>query len=179
MPGFMPKNRFQVCYKDGDGNFAKLGSFRNVGGISAETEQTDWKTGDMLATLKVPGETKFGALTLKKGVDANKKLGEWRDNIYSGSCDQGEDYRDVYILIIDRACIVQRVIHASNAWPSKYELEELDSMSSDALLESVELSHSGWAYAKDANDAVNGGSLIGAVGSADAEGNWTSSLVQG
>lgn len=178
MPGFLPKNRFQVCTKDASG-FKKLGSFRNVSGISVETEQTKWKTGDMLAEMTVPGETRFNNITLKKGVDSNKQISEWRANIFSGDCSAGEDYRDVYILVIDRACVVQRVIHVSNAWPSKYELEELDSMSSDALLESVELSHSGWVYAKDTNDTANGGALIGTVGSADAAGVWTSSLVAG
>lgn len=179
MPEFLPKNRFQVCARDSSGKFTKLGSFRNVSGLSVETEQTKWKTGDMLSELTVPGETKFNNITLKKGSDDDHQIANWRAEIFSGDCSQGKAYKDVFILIIDRKCIVRRVIHVSNAWPSKYELEELDSMSSDALLESVELSHSGWVYAKTkdenggAEDTANGGNLIGEEGKADTAGSWT------
>lgn len=181
MPGFMPKNRFQVFSKDSKGNFTPLGSFRNISGLSVETEQTSWKTGDMLSELKVPGETKFGHITLKKGVDSNDNLSKWRNNIFSKDCSSdtdGTDFRDTYIFIIDRACKIQRVIFVDHAWPSKYELDELDSMSSDALIESVELANSGWYYVAQ-GDSAHGADYLGLTAAAQPTGLWTLPLLPG
>lgn len=160
MSVFLPKNRFVVMAKSSalvDPPVSKegwrvpsitvMGSFRNVSGLEAETDSTEWKTGDMITTQKIPGETKYPNVVLKKGQDNDMSIYTWRSHVYSPDCgEQGIDFRETFILVLDRSCVVQRIAIIGAAWPQKYASDDLDSMSSDALLETVELAHAGWYW---------------------------------
>ena len=164
MSGLLNKNRFHVYYQKLDssmapiGELVELGKFKEISGLTSETEQSEWKTGADLEIVKTPGLTKYGDVTLKKGYDDDNQLLAWRDNIYIDGCGQIMDYRDLYIFILGRNCKVARVAKIKAAWPRKYDADSLDGMSNDPWIESADFAHSGWKflYTKDADGKITG-----------------------
>lgn len=143
------KNRFLVTTDNGTSGEVLLGSFKSVGGLTKEVETTEWKTGDMLSVAQLPGNTKYGKIVLKKGFDAGNAASDWFGAVSSldpCSAVPAVMYRTVYIYVIDRNCRIFKKIRVASAWPSKYEADDLDSMSNDPWLETLEISNSGWEY---------------------------------
>lgn len=144
------KNRFIVTSDptmNGVGE-APIGSFKSVSGLSKEVETSEWKTGDMKTVAKLPGNTKFANISFKRGFDLDSELADWFGTVSSQECADPTVpmYRTVYIYVIDRSCNIFKKIKVDNAWPCKYEADELDSMSNDPWLETLEIAHSGWSY---------------------------------
>ena len=171
MAGLVGKNRFHVYYQllnettlAPEGELIELGKFKEVGGLSSETDQTEWKTGADIQIIKIPGLTKFPSLSLKKGFDDDDEIARWRENIYNDGCMQKMDYRDLYIFVLGRDCKVNRVIYVEKAWPIKYEADNLDGMSNDPWIESADFAHSGWKYLRKADKSYEyAGQLIEAA----------------
>ena len=149
------KNRFHVFYdENNDGTMVELGSFKTVGGLALETDVTEWKTGDMDAMRKLPGTTKYPPVTLHRGFDTDTKLKDWYDAVWNLSNGAGAaEYRKtVIVYVVNRTGTVFKKIRVEAAWPSKYQADDLDGMSSDPWLEQVELQHAGWDYEPVAAD---------------------------
>lgn len=146
------KHRFDVFSDDsaqgGSEGLVKLGSFKQVGGLELETEVVEWKTGDMNAMIKLPGFTKYPAITINKGFDEDTRLKDWYNKVWSLSNGAGaNEYRkDLIVKVYNRDGSLFKQIRARDAWPSKYSAEDLDGMSADPWVEAVELQHNGWDY---------------------------------
>jgi len=147
------KHRFRVYSDDtpqgGSDGLVELGSFKTVAGLSLETDAIEWKTGDMNAVIKLPGFTKYPAIVCKRGFDQDTKLKDWYNKVWSLSNGGGaiEYRRDLILKIFDRDGVTLfKQIRARDAWPSKYDADDLDGMSSDPWVEGLELQHSGWDY---------------------------------
>jgi phage tail-like protein len=146
------KHRFHVFSDDtnqgGSEGLVELGSFKTVTGLELETEVTEWKTGDMAAMIKLPGFTKYPGISISKGFDDDTKLKEWYDLVWDSSEGKGaKEYRkDLIIKILNRDGTSFKIIRAINAWPSKYNADDLDGASSDPWVESIEVQHNGWRY---------------------------------
>lgn len=145
------KNRFHV-FRVESGAEIEIGSYKQVTGLELETETQEWKTGDLNNVVKLPGTTKYPPIVLHKGFDSNHVLSDWYSTIWNASESAATqwDCYDVIIYVLDRQGNIFRKIIVKDAWPSKYSADDLDGMSSDPWLESVELQHSGWSYDKDA-----------------------------
>src|SRR3954466_2288809 len=61
-----------------------VGVFRECTGMDSETEVTEHKAVDAHGNpfvRKIPGATKWSNITLKRGVDSDMQLWQWRDEV--------------------------------------------------------------------------------------------------
>lgn len=124
-----------------------VANVKTVGGIEKELETVDWKTGDMPNTVKLPGTAKYPPIVLGRGFDSNHFFSNWFDTIWDlDSGTASVNCKDVFIYVLGRDGKIFRCIHLYQAWPSKYSGDDLDGMSADAWMESVELQHNGWRF---------------------------------
>ncbi len=118
--------------------------FSKVSGLRDESEVIEYREGSdqNLAKRKYPGMREFPALVFSKGAtrDASSLL-TWRKLVLSGP---GAAYRaPVFIGVNDALGAVVRSYSVDSAWPSSLEIADLDAMSSEVAIESMELQHEG------------------------------------
>jgi phage tail-like protein len=121
---------------------SKIG-FMSVSGLRSETEVTDYREGDDRATRRLIGRTAYDNVILKRGIDLDKALYNWRQEVIGPEV---EDPRaDVQIQVYTRGGPPKHVQTwlVKNAWPAIYEVEELSADVSDVLVETVELANEG------------------------------------
>jgi phage tail-like protein len=151
------KNRFYVTTME-SGAEKWFSNVKTVGGISLDTEVHEWKSGDLDATVKLPGKIKYPAITLHKGFDNNFFISNWFNSIWSLETGSGsitaEGCRKIWIYVLRRNETVFRKIEVADAWPSKYGGDDLDGSSSDPWMEQTEISHSGWKFVAMDNPAL-------------------------
>lgn len=130
----------------------KIG-FTEVSGLSKETEALEYKEGNDLYGRNLPGRTKAGSITLRRGLDLNNYFIGWRDGIEERTAlPTGTAVNDVIITIYDRrgapgasetVSEIYRIIRLRNAWPSTMEIGDLSGTAGDINIQSVTLVHDG------------------------------------
>lgn len=88
---------------------------------------------------KLAGLTKFGNLTLKRGIVGDLDLFHWIRSVSQGQPDR----RNVAIVLLDeqRAPVLRWLVR--NAWPVKYEGATLNARSGEVAIEALELACEG------------------------------------
>lgn len=121
-----------------------VGVFRECTGMDSETEVTEHKSTDGKGhpqVRKVAGATKWSNITLKRGVDSNRKLWEWRDEVVKGGPDKARVDGTISLLDYDGTPIL--VYKFLQGWPVKYGGVTLNASSNDVALEEVVICHEG------------------------------------
>jgi phage tail-like protein len=121
-----------------------VGVFRECTGMDSETEVTEHKSTDAKGhpyVRKVAGATKWSNITLKRGVDTNRKLWEWRDEVVKGGPDKARVDGTISLLDYDGTPIL--TYKFLQGWPVKYGGVTLNASSNDVALEEVVICHEG------------------------------------
>lgn len=144
--------------------------FTEVDGLNlGETEIVEYAEGNDLFVRKLPGRTKYGNVTLKKGIDLGRYLASWADRVNQTLADvsqlggphglrettairtdratpPGDGMRaTVRIRMVDRADLPNSVDLPyqewvlENAWPSSYTVDMLSGNDSGVLVETCVL----------------------------------------
>jgi phage tail-like protein len=118
-------------------------AFREVSGLDSESEVVEYRASgphgeDVIKIL--PGRMKRSDIELKRGVDVDKGLWEWRKQVIDG------DHRDAVvngtIEVIDHKGDPIAVYSIQNAWPSKYTGAAMG-LASGSAFESITIAHEG------------------------------------
>jgi phage tail-like protein len=119
----------------------EAGAFSEVSGLTSEYEVVEYREGsDAVASVrKLPGLRKFGDVTLKRGIAADKGLWEWHDGIAANPSDR----RAVTVSLLGAKHEPVCRWKLRNAWPAKYEGPVLDADSSMVAIETLVLAHEG------------------------------------
>lgn len=106
------------------------------------TEPIDYREGNEPTRVrKLPGLTKYGAITLKWGVTDSMELYNWHKKIVDG---QIKDQRKkVTIVVMDEAGTDKASYVIEEAWPSKYDPSDLNGKGNEVFIESLEITHEG------------------------------------
>jgi phage tail-like protein len=116
-----------------------VGFFTDASGLSIEievVEKTDTGVSGDTRTRRRPGTTKYGDITLKRGLTADKKFWEWAKKIRDGNM----EYRTNGALVMfDMSGEEVGRWSFTNAWPSKWSASDLDVGSDDEMTEEVTL----------------------------------------
>ena len=129
-----------------------------VSALSRTTEVVEHREGGDPSTVrKSPGQTKYEAITLERGVTHDLRFEAWANKVWSHSNAQaGDDERtqevsladfrkDISIELYNEAGQLAKAYHVYRCWPSSYQaLPELDSNSEGVAIESLVLQHEGW-----------------------------------
>ena len=129
-----PTNHFRLTV----GGKEAAGQFRECTGLDAENEIVEHKEIDAKAvTVKVPGNMKWSNIELKRGVDVDKGLWEWRYQVET----QGPDTARTDCTL---ELFCHRTYTIKQAWPSKYTGAAMNAGANEIAVEGVTLCHEGF-----------------------------------
>jgi len=131
------------------GNFAFLleidgitsAGFAECTGTNAEITPIEYREGNEgLTPRKLPGLSKFGNVTLKRGVTQDLEIFNWFND---GATGDVRRIRTLSIVLLDEQRNEAVRWNLLDAWPCKYIAPDLKGNASEIAIESVELCHEG------------------------------------
>jgi phage tail-like protein len=96
----------------------------------------------MVEIMKVPGGMKWSNIELKRGVDIDKGLWEWRYQVETGGPDAARTDCTLELCDYDGSPIATYTV--LQAWPSKYTGAALNAGANEIAVEAVTLCHEGF-----------------------------------
>jgi phage tail-like protein len=136
-----PTNRFRLTV----GGKEAIGQFREVSGLDSEQEIVEQKEVDQNGNpviIKVPGNLKWSNIELKRGVDVDKGLYEWRRMVEDKGPDSARTDCTLELLDYDGSAIATYSI--TQAWPVKYTGVSMNAGSNEIAVEGITLAHEGF-----------------------------------
>ena len=132
----MPKFRFEVDF----GTDLKGIAFQEVSGMDVENQIIEYRHGNspLFSTQKMPGITKYGNITMRRGVFVNDdSFWKWHQEILMNTIKR----RTVLIKLLDEAGKVTMQWQLNNAWPTKITSIDLKSDGNEVAVDSIEIAH--------------------------------------
>jgi len=146
---FDPYKNFKFRVK-WDGRY--VAGISKVGALKRTTESiTHREGGDPSTERKSPGQTKFEAITLERGVTHDTEFEKWANKVWNFGSGLGaevslKDFRkDLIIEMYNEAGQLATAYKVYRCWVSEYQsLPELDASASAVAIQSLKLEHEGW-----------------------------------
>jgi phage tail-like protein len=136
-----PTNRFRLTV----GGKEAIGQFREVSGLDTESEIIEQKEVDAQgrpAIVKVSGNLKWSNIELKRGIDIDKGLYDWRRLVEDKGPDGARTDCTLELLDYDGSAIATYTI--TQAWPVKYTGVSMNAGSNEVAVEGITLAHEGF-----------------------------------
>jgi len=118
--------------------------FQEVSGLSAEIASEDVvEGGENRFTHRLPVRTKYGNLTLKRGLLTSSQLIDWVKHAVE-SLEASDKYKptDVTVTLLDEAGEpLDETYSFSKAWPVKWSISDLKASENALVIETLELSY--------------------------------------
>lgn len=106
------------------------------------TEAVEYREGtDETHSRKLSGLTKFGNITLKKGLTDSMDLYSWRKTIEQKGALKNR--KSLSIILVDEEGKEKAHWDVVEAWPIKYDVSPLSAKGNEVSIESIELVHEG------------------------------------
>ncbi len=146
---FDPYKNFKFRVK-WDGRY--VAGVSKVGAFKRTTEVVEHREGgDPSSTRKSPGQTKFEAITLERGVTHDKEFEQWANKVWNYGSGLGaevslRDFRkDIIIELMNEAGQVAIAYKVYRCWASEYQaLPELDASANAIAIQMLTLQNEGW-----------------------------------
>jgi phage tail-like protein len=114
--------------------------FSEVTGFDTSTDQIDYREGDDPTHVrKLPGLTKYGNVTLKRGITDSIDLYNWYRDVVAGQVRR----ETVAIIVMDEVGNDKARFQITEAWPCKYDPMDLNAKGNDVSIETLELANEG------------------------------------
>ena len=128
-----------------------VAGLRKMGALKKTTEAVDWRTGgDPTHVRKLPGGTKYEAITLEQGLTHDPVFEQWANlvnNIDGDSAMSLVNFRkDIVINVMNLQGTVAMSYQVKRAWVSEYQaLPEFDAGTTNTVgIQTIKLEHEGW-----------------------------------
>jgi len=119
-----------------------VAGFSEVSIGEATTDAIDYREGtDPLHVRKLAGLTRFGNITLKRGMTNSLDLYNWHEQVVTGQIQSARKH--VAIVVADETGADKARFVVSDAWPTKYDQSDLDAKGNEVLIELLELVNEG------------------------------------
>jgi len=106
------------------------------------TEAVEYREGtDATHARKLSGLTKFGNVTLKRGLTDSMDLYNWRKAVMQKGALNNR--KSLSIILIDEEGNEKAQWDIVEAWPIKYDVNALSAKGNEVSIESIELAHEG------------------------------------
>ena len=123
-----------------------------VSALSRTTEVVEHREGGAPSTVrKSPGQTKFEAITLERGVTHDTEFEKWANKVWNLGSGLGaevslKDFRkDIIIEVYNEAGQLAVSYNVVRCWPSEYQaIPELDASANAVAIQTLKLEHEGW-----------------------------------
>jgi phage tail-like protein len=134
-----------------------VAGLKKMSALKKTTEAVDWRTGgDPTHVRKLPGGTKYEAITLEQGLTHDPVFENWANlvnNIDGSSAMSLVNFRkDIVINVLNLQGTVAISYQVKRAWVSEYQaLPDFDAATTNAVgIQTIKLEHEGW----DRDEAV-------------------------
>lgn len=138
--------KFQVLI-----NGQPVAGLKKMGALKKTTEAVDWRTGgDPTHVRKLPGGTKYEAITLEQGLTHDPVFEQWANlvnNIDGDSAMSLVNFRkDIVINVMNLQGQVAISYQVKRAWVSEYQaLPDFDAGTTNTVgIQTIKLEHEGW-----------------------------------
>lgn len=117
--------------------------------IKAATEVVEWSSAADPVVRKLPGRTKFEAVTIEAGLTHDKRFIDWANLVSSPQGDAGmslKGYRkQVIIELLNLQGTPVMAIILRRAWVSEFQaFSELDSNANSVVIQTLKIEHEGY-----------------------------------
>ena len=132
----LPKFRFEVDL----GTELKGVAFQEVSGMDVENQIIEYRKSNspLFSAEKMPGITKYGNVTMKRGVFVNDNASwNWHAEIKMNTIKR----RTVLIKLLDETGKVTMQWTLNNAWPTKITSTDLKSDGNEVAVDTIEIAH--------------------------------------
>ena len=136
-----PTNHFKLIL----GGKESVGMFREISGLDDESEIIEQKEADQNGNpliVKVPGNLKWSNIELKRGIDVDKGLWDWRYAVETAGPDASRTDCTLELLDYDGSPIA--TYNIKQAWPSKYTGVSMNANSNEIAVEAITICHEGF-----------------------------------
>jgi phage tail-like protein len=119
---------------------------RHVSALTRTCEVLDFREGgDSGTSVKIPGRTKYEAITLERGVAHDSAFDSWASQV-AGTGTAAPGFRkEIRIEVYDAAGRLAIAYNVHRCWPSEYvALSSLEVGSNSGLIQSLTLQNEGW-----------------------------------
>lgn len=146
---FDPYKNFKFRVK-WDGRY--VAGVSKVSALKRTTDVVEHRSGgDPSSAYKSPGQTKWEAITLERGVTHDTAFEQWAAKVWRLRAGLGAevslaDFRkDIIIEVYNEAGQVVLAYNVYRCWVSEYQaLPELDASANAVAIQSLKLEHEGW-----------------------------------
>ena len=128
-----------------------VAGLKKMTALKKTTEAVDWRTGgDPTHVRKLPGGTKYEAITLEQGLTHDPVFEKWANlvnNIDNDSAMSLVNFRkDIVINVLNLQGTVAISYQVKRAWISEYQaLPDFDAGTTNSVgIQSIKLEHEGW-----------------------------------
>ena len=124
------------------GGSSQNAGFQEVSGLDVEAQIIEYRHGDspIFSNQKMPGLTKFGNITLKRGIMVkDNSFFDWYNTIKMNTIQR----RTVTIQLLDENSNAVMTWTLQNCWPTKISATDLKSDGNELAVETIELAHEG------------------------------------
>lgn len=135
-----------------------VAGLRKMGALKKTTEAVDWRTGgDPTHVRKLPGGTKYEAITLEQGLTHDPVFEQWANLVNNIDGDIAMSLvnfrKDIIINVLNLQGTVAMSYQVKRAWVSEYQaLPEFDAGTTNTVgIQTIKLEHEGW----DRDEAVS------------------------
>ena len=119
-----------------------VAGFSEVAIGATTTDVIEYREGtDPPHVRKLSGLTRYGNITLKRGLTDSMELFNWHKQVVDGQI--AASRKRVVIVVADEAGQDKARFVVSEAWPAKYDLSDLNAKGNEVLIELLELVNEG------------------------------------
>lgn len=146
---FDPYKNFKFIVKFGN---AIVAGASKVGGLKKTTEVVKHREGaDPSTSRKSPGRTEFEAITLERGITADREFEKWANQVWAfqsqspGESALGNFRRDITIELRNEAGQPVLRYFVYRCWVSEYQaMPDLDANANAVAIEHIKIENEGW-----------------------------------
>jgi phage tail-like protein len=128
-----------------------VAGLKKMSALKKTTEAVDWRTGgDPTHVRKLPGGTKYEAITLEQGLTHDPVFEEWANLVNNVDGDSAMSLvkfrKNIVINVLNLQGTVAISYQVKRAWVSEYQaLPDFDAGATNAVgIQTVKLEHEGW-----------------------------------
>ncbi len=128
-----------------------VAGLKKMGALKKTTEAVDWRTGgDPTHVRKLPGGTKYEAITLEQGLTHDLVFEQWANLVNNvdgvGAMSLKNFRRDIVINVLNLQGEVAITYQVKRAWVSEYQaLPDFDAGTTNTVgIQTIKLEHEGW-----------------------------------
>ena len=126
-----------------------IGSFKECSGVDSETEIIEYKEvskNGVMIIRKLPGAMKWANITLKKSIDSQKTLWDWRKKVVDGKIDEARKNGSIVLYDSTQKEVARWNFQAG--WPSSWKGANLNAGENAVAIEEIVITHEGLERAK-------------------------------